>query len=86
MSDFDTILNLDLLEKRPLAEILVILVKYWDFQKVWMEIENYDCQSGIWIRVFLTYERRDYIADGSRIDVVKPRLMKLVRRILDGEY
>lgn len=76
-------LNLDSLEqKRSLADSMFWLIKVWDVDNFRMEVEpRRNVESGVWIRIFIQYERRDYIVDGQRMDIVKKRLFELMRRL-----
>ncbi len=76
-------LNLDALEeKRSLADCLFWLVKAYEIESFNLEVEpRGDVESRVWVRLFITYERRDYIVDGQRMDIVKERLFKLMRRL-----
>lgn len=76
-------LTLENLEtKRSLADSMFWLVKAYQIENFRMEVEpRGDVESRVWIRIFIQYERRDYIVDGQRMDIVKRRLFELMRRL-----
>ena len=74
-------LNFEYLETQSLAKCFIWLVKYWEIENIEMRVEERDVRGGIWLTIAFTYERRDYGVSGSRIDIVKTRLFKLLRSL-----
>lgn len=67
-----------------LAVILALLVKYHGFSQVRMEVTEHSCESSVWFRIFYTFEGNNYMSDGSRVDIVKKRLIGRVRRLINS--
>ncbi|MEM9929472.1 MAG: hypothetical protein AAF840_06620 [Bacteroidota bacterium] len=45
-----------------------------------MQINEYSCESGAWIVIEISYQGQDYLIDGSRLDVVRRRLINWIDR------
>lgn len=73
------------MEKMHLAGIMTVLFKGYECEDVKLELSAGNAQTGIWYQVFFTYQNQKYLVDGSRLDIVKKRLIDLLRRLdIDG--